>query len=670
MISIEKIISFFIMISICISWYTTLHYDFQQTNRQIKQLDFLLNNSLPQLMYHSKLIKIVGIIHLQNKIPVILSDHKDMIVLSNIQFSQGSKISEMKNFSNALPKKTIHYNSKFLGSYRLIQPHFISLNKEKYIFHGLVTLLVFFLLYFTRKNKINLKFVQALVLYVKKGKSIPLYKETPSRYVQELLTLVTTYKEQIKIKSKKEIAGEIAKQVAHDIRSPLAALNMSIEKLSPMFENDRIIVRSAIQRIYDIANTLLKDHALDKKNIQIDQLENILITSLIDRLMTEKRMQFYHKKNIFILPQKNKNNYGLFAKLNSSDFKRVLSNLINNAIEAFIDSKGIVSVSIDKDQHWIIIKISDNGKGISKEHIHNISNDQYRSTKHSGEGLGLYHAKKTILALGGQFNISSTLKSGAEVTIKIPSAIPPKWFTSALVIKPNMQIIILDDDLSIHHVWKDRFKNLPSTSMNLSFLYFFKSKEIISFILSNLFFYDNFILLSDYELLKDEYNGLDLIKKYNLSKKSFLITSHYEDHSIQKICIEEGVKLIPKQLASKVPIDLIEETKRTPPLIVHLDDDPLVRKIWTTKAKEKNLSLYSYASYRELKEKQYSLPLNTQFFIDQELSSNEPKGTHIAHTLYSANFSNIYLSTSHTEQDFKDLPYIKKIIGKEFPEFI
>src|SRR5262249_4633779 len=51
--------------------------------------------------------------------------------------------------------------------------------------------------------------------------------------------------------------AEVAKQVSHDIRSPLAALNMFLPAAEEIAEEQRLVVRNAIQRIQDIANDLL-----------------------------------------------------------------------------------------------------------------------------------------------------------------------------------------------------------------------------------------------------------------------------------------------------------------------------------------------------------------------------------------------------------------------------
>ena len=67
---------------------------------------------------------------------------------------------------------------------------------------------------------------------------------------------------------KKEALDGLAAQVAHDIQSPLAALQMIIQATSSISEDKRILIRSAVGRIRDIANNLLMTHkqSLGKAN--------------------------------------------------------------------------------------------------------------------------------------------------------------------------------------------------------------------------------------------------------------------------------------------------------------------------------------------------------------------------------------------------------------------
>lgn len=77
--------------------------------------------------------------------------------------------------------------------------------------------------------------------------------------IDELELLCSTLKKMnIEMQKKAQYEGEstVAKQVAHDLRSPLACLNLLLSYVTSLTEKQGILMRSSIQRITDIANTL------------------------------------------------------------------------------------------------------------------------------------------------------------------------------------------------------------------------------------------------------------------------------------------------------------------------------------------------------------------------------------------------------------------------------
>ncbi|MEQ1666424.1 MAG: sensor histidine kinase, partial [Bdellovibrionales bacterium] len=311
----------------------------------------------------------------------------------------------------------------------------------------------------------------------------------------ELVNLLSTYNNmrtelaksltlQAEIESVSAVA-KIAKQVAHDIRSPLTALDVVMRTETGMSEEKRILARSAITRINDIANDLLEKNR-DKENKIFrepsEQLKEkrtksiVLLASLLESLLSEKRLQYRAMHNVDIEYQSAENTYGLFAEVDPIEFKRLISNIINNAVEALPNSRGKVELMLSGDKNNISIDIKDNGKGIPSHILptlgtRGVSYGKNASTE-SGTGLGLHHAKSTIESLGGHFEIQSEVGVGTVIKIIFKKVAAPNWFLEKLAIRRDSQIVVVDDDSSIHQIWKGRFESLQAKKYGVEILNF------------------------------------------------------------------------------------------------------------------------------------------------------------------------------------------------------
>jgi signal transduction histidine kinase len=352
--------------------------------------------------------------------------------------------------------------------------------------------------------------------------------------------------------------GELASQVAHDIRSPLSALTMMTSGLEQIPEDRRIIIRNAISRINDIANTLLKKSKEQTANLISEHpstpiLQVELVATLIDMLVSEKRIEFREFSNIKI-QEDLLSSYGLFAKIDANEFKRILSNLINNSFEA-LNGAGLIQIAAFAQNDKLLVQVSDNGQGIPPEILVKLGQRGVTFGKDgssSGTGIGIYHAKQMIETFGGSLTIKSIIGQGTVVSIELPLANTPDWFVEKISIQNGTTLVSLDDDTSIHQIWKDRASNLDNA---IPFLSFASIQEFTKwFTNSN----DNCLFVIDYEFLNQKNTGLDVIETLNIQNHSILVTSRYEEKKVRERCAKLGVKLIPKSMAGIVPMALIQ----------------------------------------------------------------------------------------------------------------
>lgn len=464
---------------------------------------------------------------------------------------------------------------------------------------------------------------------------------------------------------------KIAQQVAHDIRSPLTALNTVLNNLPQIPEKQRITLRNVATRINDIANNLLAQY---RNENNVDNVKSTLHTWLvapaIENIMTEKRIQFENtpiELKMLIEP----NAYFSFAKLDPNEMKRVLSNLINNAAEAFLDSVGIIVISLESDEENIYIKVVDNGCGIPAEKLASIF-EAKKTTKKSGSGIGLFHAKSVIDKFNGKIAIESEKENGTRVTITLPQAETPIWFASKITIESNCQIVVLDDDESVHGAWDTRLKELLCDA---NILHFRKSSDFIDWYALN----KNrlMLVLSDYELLGELKTGLDILEELTIGNRGILITSHYEKADIIERCTVANIKILPKSLVTYIPIvlestplDLFYSQTSDKLLLktdyILIDDDELITDMWVMQAEihKKNLIVFNNATAAEKDIFRYDR--SAIVYVDSNLG-NRVKGEDYAKKLYEAGFKNIYLATAHNASQFSPMYWIKAIVGKDVP---
>jgi len=358
---------------------------------------------------------------------------------------------------------------------------------------------------------------------------------------------------------KKEALGGLAAQVAHDIKSPLAALEMIIQSTSSISEDKRILIRSAVCRVRDIANNLLLTHRKANENLNEEGGYNEPLTcqlaaTLIENILTEKRLEFRSKIAIKIDSfLHSEESYGLFIKVPLSNFKRVISNIINNSVES-IKNSGTVNVILKQNINDVKILIQDTGVGISPKVISMLGQPGVSYGKSNGNGLGIFHANKILANCAGNLHIDSTLNEGTTVKIVLPKANQPTWFTKNIIIKPDHIICIIDDDESIHQIWDKRFSkdNLPYETINV--YHFSSPTELLSWYDTHKNIIRNILYFCDYEFLKNDINGIEIIRKLCIESQSVLVTSHYEEQKIQNNCLKFGIKLLPKCMAAYVPL--------------------------------------------------------------------------------------------------------------------
>lgn len=493
-------------------------------------------------------------------------------------------------------------------------------------------------------------------------------KNTPDELIQSLPVEIEEIKNKIilllknvETKTRGAALGQMATQVAHDIRSPLTVLDIAITDLTVHIpEEQRILIRNATNRIYDIANNLLTQYK-ENKNFEFHHQQNKpeLITDLVLNAISEKRTQ-YKQVPVEFSTYIHESAYGCFANVSAPEFKRVLSNLLNNSVDSFEGKiNGIVRIKLSMQKRNMMISIHDNGCGIPDHILTKIVAGKTYTQKKNGHGLGLPYAIKLIEEeWNGQFSIQSCINEGTTVDIILPKSSAPTWFAQEIRASQHHKIVILDDDESIHQIWHKRFnKALPIQLFN-----FYRPKDLITWFHNNIL--KDVIFLIDYELIGSTMTGLDVIQQLNINKNAYLVTSRYEETAIRQNCEKLNIKIIPKNFSVYIPIKIFDKKISYDAILI--DDDPMIHGIWNISAKKAGKKLNTYFTENEFMQDVKNIDPLTPIYIDVNLKS-DIYGDIISKHIFANGFKELYLTTGHEKSRFADIPWIKGIIGKEPP---
>lgn len=218
----------------------------------------------------------------------------------------------------------------------------------------------------------------------------------------------------------------LAAQVAHDIRSPLAALDTALKDVSGLPEEKRELISAAAGRIRDIADDLLEKNrgGTAAPPRAPKPLEPRLLPGLIVPVIEEKRLQYRGSAGVAIETVFAAGASGLRARVDPVEFGRLLSNLVNNSVEA-LERSGRVTVLLSRRGSSAEIMVRDDGKGIPAELLGRLGNRGETHGKAGGSGLGLHHARTAVESWGGSLAISSEPGKGTEVTLLLPLSETP-----------------------------------------------------------------------------------------------------------------------------------------------------------------------------------------------------------------------------------------------------
>lgn len=227
-------------------------------------------------------------------------------------------------------------------------------------------------------------------------------------------------------KEVEQLREDFVATLTHDLKVPIVAeshildflINGKFGEISKKQLEAIANMKDCNQELLDLVQILLETYKIKETGIDLEKVSIDLapfIASIIDEMrpITEKsgfQLNFNSE-------------YNLTVSADSMQLRRVIKNLIQNAI-SHSDSNKDINIKIEQIPDFITISIIDYGKGISQENIDKIFNKYYSTAKKFrkiGTGLGLYLSQQIIKSHGGEIVVTSEENVSTEFCIKLPN---------------------------------------------------------------------------------------------------------------------------------------------------------------------------------------------------------------------------------------------------------
>ena len=210
-------------------------------------------------------------------------------------------------------------------------------------------------------------------------------------------------------------AGEVAARIAHELRNPLAGMQMALSNIRAEIEDRKDVVGrmdlviDELRRVTGLLNGLL-----DQSRITPEPFVDTAIGRTIDELLTIVRYQI--PKEIEL---RSENAGEISCRVPRDSLRQALLNLILNAADAIGAGPGRIVVSAGAHDELLELSVSDDGPGFPADLLRE-GIGPFRTGRSGGTGLGLSIVSRLVRNLDGRMELSNLEPHGARVRLILP----------------------------------------------------------------------------------------------------------------------------------------------------------------------------------------------------------------------------------------------------------
>jgi len=208
--------------------------------------------------------------------------------------------------------------------------------------------------------------------------------------------------------------GEVAAGVAHELRNPLAGIQMALSNLRRQLSDPEQSSRldaalKELKRTTQLLNTMLdQSRQAPEPMMTIDLARNVEELLALVHYQIPAHIQLRQE-----IPAR------LSCRLPQGRLHQALLNLIVNAAQSIGDQPGTITISAATEQDKLRLQVSDDGPGLPAELLHS-GVRAFATWRESGTGLGLAMVRRFARDLGGELKLANREPHGACVTLLFP----------------------------------------------------------------------------------------------------------------------------------------------------------------------------------------------------------------------------------------------------------
>ncbi|MBN1364760.1 MAG: hypothetical protein JW976_08150 [Syntrophaceae bacterium] len=230
-----------------------------------------------------------------------------------------------------------------------------------------------------------------------------------------------------RLKKLEQIRMDFVANVTHEIKTPLTAIIGYLETIKSGVINNVEETKKFIDIILKQAERLnrLVEDLLTISNIEMKEMilnfENVSLSAAVKNVISLVEAKADSKK-ISIICDLPDNVFQIRA--DRDKFTQIFVNILDNAIK-FTHEGGQISINAEPTSDFVVVSVTDNGIGVSKDDVGRLGERFYRADKSrsrdlGGTGLGLSIVKHLMIAHGGRMEIKSQLGKGTKVSLFFP----------------------------------------------------------------------------------------------------------------------------------------------------------------------------------------------------------------------------------------------------------